>query len=139
MIKFEYFNCNPFNNATNDCVIRAIAICSYFDVGYYNCIDRVDVALHYDKVYKELFEIGYEEALMINDERVYKELLKSKYHLDEIKFNPNEVKVKELKQIGKCMLVNLNGHLTAMIDETVLDTFDCREEYIESVFYYKKM
>lgn len=158
MIGYINFNANPKNNDTNDCVIRAIAIYSYARISYnatygFSPIDFFKDNLSaygeveeckklfetYDIVYDVLARLGRNDCLMLNDEKNYQEYLKNKcgLRMKEIKFDKNTIKVKDLSRYAKNrnLIVNLNGHLTVIIECHLIDTFDCREEYVESIFY----
>lgn len=150
MIDFIDFNANPKNNSTNDCVIRAITLyksymfhdllLSQFGMPYGNRI--VDDC--YKDTYFELSQLGIEDSLMLNDERLYMKLLKNKYQLQEDKYDGKNITMNDLiehygyREDYKNCIVNLNGHLTCILDWTLVDTFDCRNQYVESVLYLPK-
>lgn len=78
-------------------------------------------------------------SLMLNDERCYMKFLKDTIGLTE--FIPEEkIKIKDLSnfKIPKYgIVVNLKNHLTYISDDYCLhDTFDCRNEVIESILGY---
>lgn len=140
MIYYKYLNVNPKGVDTNDCVIRAIAICNYYGLSNKRPYYKSDMDNEYYETYKDLYKYGVLNSLMINDERNYMEYLVENRGLKEIKFDKNTIKLKELDKYGfedMDMVVNLNGHLTVIIDNTLLDTFDCRNEFVESIFVYE--
>lgn len=71
---------------------------------------------------------------MINDEKNYMEFLKD-MGLKEHKCYKN-VKVDDIDRFFSQgdMIINLKGHLTCMRDWCIYDTFDCRDELVESIF-----
>lgn len=60
---FKYYNANPKNNVTCDCVIRAI--CTAMNKPY-------------DDVLTELFEYSKRQSLMMDDKKLYANYLKDK-------------------------------------------------------------
>lgn len=60
---FVYYNANPKNRITGDCVIRAL--CTAMDEPY-------------EKVYRELFEFSMNNKYMLNDKKCYEKWLESK-------------------------------------------------------------
>ena len=60
---FTYYNANPKNRITGDCVIRAL--CTAMEEPY-------------EKVYKELFEFSIKNGYMLNDKKCYEKYLASK-------------------------------------------------------------
>lgn len=129
MVGYKYYNANPLNNKTNDCVIRAIT--TYL----YGARDKVETKkIYYDEIYSRLSEYGMRNSLMLNDEKNYMQFI-DKLRMKEYKCYEN-IKVDDLDKFFDYgdMIVNLKGHLTCMLDWCIYDTFDCRNEMVESVF-----
>lgn len=133
MVEFKYYNANPMDNETNDCVIRAIMTYNYGEV---NNLELNKI--YYNNIYMTLSRYGMKKFLMINDEKNYMEFLKD-MGLKEYKCYKN-VNVDDLDRFfGQGdMIINLKGHLTCMRDWCIYDTFDCRNELVESVFVLEK-
>lgn len=60
---FHWYNANPKNKYTGDCVIRAIS---------------VTLELPREQVYRDLVEIGIKYGYMMNDPKTYSKYLDSK-------------------------------------------------------------
>ena len=114
---FKYYNANPKNKLTGDCVIRAIATALEQD---------------YIETYKELFEYSLKTGYMINDPKNYTKYLsnkgwitcKSPRHKDNTKFSGVEFckklalpKEKYIAKIG-------SHHITAIINCKINDIWD---------------
>lgn len=60
---FRFFNANPKNRITGDCVIRALTV----------ALDEP-----YETVYRELFEFSIKTKYMLNDKKCYEKWLETK-------------------------------------------------------------
>lgn len=116
MSKFVYYNNNPYGLKEEDCVTRAITLAS-------GCFT-------YEEVKKKLQLI----AELFNCEKLcvccYRHLLDDvfKYH----RVNCDGYLVGEFADdnpIG-VYLLRINGHITCLIDGTIYDLWDCRNEFI---------
>jgi len=113
----------PNKKNIGDCVIRAIAI----------GLDQT-----YKTTLKELCELAVEMGGLPNSQWVYEPYLYSKgyqKHKMPKYANGKRYKVKRLKE--KNVLVHTRKHLTAVVDNTVKDTWDTREQYCFN--YYTKV
>lgn len=134
-MEYNYFNANPDNRVTNDCVIRAIAMLeATIRQKYYNQIHCIIIKESYRDIYMELAKVGVLNSLMINDERNYIPYVMEKYQM--IEMHGNGKRVCDI-DCSKPTLLNLNGHLTFAKDNIVYDTFDCRKEEVQTYYVYK--
>lgn len=111
---FHYYNANPKNKLTGDCVIRALC-----------------VALNepYEKVYGDLFEFSLKCGYMLNSVECYDKYLKSKGWIkhkqprkeDNTKFTGAEFCKEigcDIAFLGKSVIANIGGHHVVCIKET---------------------
>ena len=116
MSKFVYFNNNPYGLKEEDCVTRAITLangyCSYEEI-------------------KEKLELI---AKLFNCEKLcvccYRHLLDDVFKYQRV--NCDDLLVGEFadKYPFGIFLLRINGHITCLIDGTIYDIWDCRNELI---------
>lgn len=110
--RFKEFNIKPLEkNMINDCAIRAIAI----------ALDQ-----SYRRTRDDLFQIAMDICDMPNSPKVYEPYLESKGWIKNKpprRINNRKVEVRNL-HIDRA-IIRTSKHLTAMINGTVLDTWDC--------------
>lgn len=121
-MKFKYYNANPFGRNVNDCTIRAISLA---------------VELSWEDTYMLLAEYGRKNGITFSEVDFIDEFLCHRYK----RFCPNkDVKTVEdfvnLDLSGR-WLITMNGHITAVIDGVLYDTFDCSDRYIWSIYRVK--
>lgn len=92
-----------------DCVVRAIAIATKQD---------------YKKVFEDLTAIGLPLGLFANSDKVYQSYLRE-LGWQETKYGRNAVPLNEMCFTG---IAVLRGHLVAVDESTVYDTWDCRRQ-----------
>jgi len=121
-MKFNKINTNPLNNKTGDCVIRAIS--TALKKGW-KC------------VYIDLFNLGIENALMLSDIKVIKKYLSDYEHqtCKAIKGKPRK-KVKDFD--NGTYILSIANHLTCVIDNELIDAWDCREKCVYRYWRLKK-
>ena len=104
---FRYYNANPYGNDISDCVIRSLSVLT----------DR-----SWRSVYDELTELAGNDGLMFDRVEFVEDYLDDRY--------PRECHYS--KTIGEFAreypygryAVTMNGHITAIIDGDIIDTFD---------------
>ena len=105
---WKYYNANSLGNSVNDCVVRAISLAE----------DK-----SWDETYRELSEIARKEGILLDDVSFVENYLDKRYRrachyaktVDEF-----------AKEHSKgTYLVTMQGHITAIIDGIIYDTFDC--------------
>ncbi len=114
---FHFYNANPLNQKTGDCVIRAIA----------TFLDQSWVA-----TYRELAEYGMGFGQMMDCPECYEPFLAEKgFKKERQPRKPNGKKYtvrefcKTIAEPGKCYIVTMAGHMAVVNDCRVWDTWDC--------------
>ena len=118
---FHYYNANPKNKITGDCVIRAIS----------TAMERP-----YNEVYRELFEFSLGCGLMLNDKKCYEKYLeaqgwkknKQPRKDDNTKYTGVEF-CKEVREYTfnypDRMIAHIGGHhIVAIVDGRVWDIWN---------------
>ena len=120
MARYKFLNLNPMSMRENDCVCRAISL---------------GLNLPYYVVQEKLQLIGF----LFDCEQLcvccYKYLLDEVYDLERIE----EVRGMTVGEFAEYFpkgiyIVRVDSHLTCVIDGTVFDTWDCRDEIIDIVW-----
>lgn len=124
MAKYNFLNLNPMNSIELDCVTRAITLALNED--YYTIKRKLELV-------GELFEC---EKLCVC---CYKFLLDEVYGLDRIE----EYAGLTIEEFSKyrpsgTYLIRVDGHLTTLIDGTVYDIWDCRDEIVRIIWVVDK-
>ena len=126
---FHYYNANPKNKVTCDCVVRALS-----------------VALNqsYEDTYKELFEFSLKNGYMINDPKNEERYLKSKgwhrckmpKHSDNTKYTGIEF-CEQIAEYGKRYYLNIgHNHVVAVVNAKIYDIWN--SSYNRVGVYYEK-
>ena len=124
--RIEEYNIKPLKkNMISDCVVRSIAI----------ALDQ-----SYRQTLTELCELSVKYGGMPNDKQTYEPYL---FDRGWIKNKPPRVSGRKIRlkhwrpYVFPRAIVSTSGHLTAVVDWTVRDTWDCREWCMNS-FYTKE-
>ena len=119
-----YHRCDRKMDATNDCVIRAIAIALRMD---------------YKNVKQSLFDMSMENGFMPNDKKCYEQFLNQHGWVKQSPMkNASNKKFKLGMMPIECdMIVHTSAHLVAVINGIVNDTWDSRE-WCANSYYIKK-
>lgn len=104
---FEYYNANPYNRDIADCVIRALSVLT----------NRT-----WNEVYDELTELAGDIGLMFDRVEFVEDYLDDRY-LRECHYSKTVGEFAREFPIGK-YAVTMNGHITAIIDGKIIDTFN---------------
>ena len=122
MSRFKYINVNPDNIKESDCVTRAITLAS---------------GLPYEEVRKKLFHT----ARLLNCTKLcvccYKFLIEDVLNYKRV--NCDNMTVGEFADrhpYGK-YLVRMNGHISTIINNCVMDIFDCRDYVVTDAWKVK--
>tara|TARA_Y100000114_G_C11711236_1_gene303594 strand:+ start:638 stop:1039 length:402 start_codon:yes stop_codon:yes gene_type:complete len=113
----------PRSRKGEDCVVRSITI----------VLDQP-----YRTTLTELCEYSVKYGAVLNDEWLYEKYLKDKgfeKHKPP-RINGRKIQLFNFEFEGRCVLLTRN-HLTAIIDNTVYDTWDCRQSNCNSYYVYK--
>lgn len=119
MANFIYYNQNPNGTKENDCVTRAISLACNID---------------YSDVRRKLYHI----SRLLECEKLcvccYKHLLEDIFKLNSI--NCKGITINQFSNenpIG-VFILRINGHLTCLIDNTIYDIWDCRNEILTNAW-----
>lgn len=120
MADYKFLNLNPLGKREQDCVCRAISLALNED---YRCIE------HKLELIGELFEC---EELCVC---CYKHLLDYVYSLQRIEeYQGHTIEEFANHNPYGVFLVRVNGHLTCVIDNKIVDIWDCRNEIVDIVW-----
>ena len=104
---YRYHNANPHKRRIDDCVLRAMSILTNKS---------------WNEVYNELSNLASYDGLMIDSVEFVEKYLDSKYLRSCHDSKTVEEFAKEFPK-GK-YAITMNGHITALIDGIIYDTFD---------------
>ena len=120
---FTYYNANPKNRLTGDCVVRALSL--FLDKDYYT-------------VYKELYDTSLKTGEMLNEKRNYERYLKDQgivkqkqpRQSDNTKYTGKEF-IREITEDNKRYFCKIGTHhVTAIKDRRIYDTWDCTSKAV---------
>ena len=123
MARYQFLNVNPLGKIEEDCVCRAISLA--LDEDYYKIQEKLYLVA-------KLFEC---ESLCIC---CYKYLLDDVYDLKRIE----ETKGMTIEEFANyfpigIFIVRVEGHLTCIIDNHIMDIWDCRDKIVDLVWEVK--
>ena len=123
MARYQFLNVNPLGEIEEDCVCRAISLALNED--YYKIQEKLYLVA-------KLFECQY---LCIC---CYKYLLDNVYDLKRIE----EVKGMTVEEFANyfpigIFIVRVEGHLTCVIDNNIMDIWNCKDEVVDLVWEVK--
>ena len=104
---FEYFNNNPYNRHIDDCVLRSISLLTNKT---------------WEDVYDELSYKSGNKGLLFDNVGFVEDYLDSQYDR-ECHYSKTVGEFAKEHPYGK-YAVTMNGHITAIIDGIIYDTFD---------------
>ena len=102
-----YYNANSFGNNVEDCTIRSISVAE---------------GISWDYAYRKLSDYARERGLMISDVESIEEYLDDNYE----RLCVDDMTVGEFADLNPygTFLVTMQGHITAIKDGEIIDTFD---------------
>lgn len=123
MARYQFLNVNPLGEIEEDCVCRAISLA--LDEDYYKIQEKLYLVA-------KLFECEYLCVCC------YKYLLDDVYDLKRIE----EVKEMTIEEFANyfpigIFIVRVEGHLTCVIDNHIMDIWDCRDKIVDLVWEVK--
>ena len=123
MARYQFLNVNPLGEIEEDCVCRAISLA--LDEDYYKIQEKLYLIA-------KLFEC---ESLCVC---CYKYLLDDVYDLKRIE----EVRGMTIEEFANyfpigIFIVRVEGHLTCVIDNHIMDIWDCRDKIVDLVWEIK--
>jgi hypothetical protein len=105
---YKYYNANPRDLLIDDCVIRSISVAE---------------GISWNECQRKLSDLANEEAMLLNDVEFVENYLDERYPRKCIK----NMTIGEFCR--NCprghFVVTTRGHITAIIDNVIVDTFDC--------------
>lgn len=107
---FKYYNANPQKLLINDCVLRSISVAE---------------GITWNECQEKLSYLANKKAMLLNDVEFVEEYLDGRYPRECC----SNMTVGEFaKECPKGhYVVTMNGHITAIIDNVIVDTFDCSD------------
>lgn len=104
---FEYYNANPYKNDISDCVIRSLSVLT----------DRC-----WREVYDELTKLAGDVGLMFDRVEFVEDYLDSRYPR-QCTYSKTVGEFAYEHPYGR-YAVTMDGHITAIIDGVIIDTFN---------------
>lgn len=104
---YQYYNNNPHNRYIDDCTIRAISVLT----------NRT-----WNDIYDELSDFANSKSLMMDSVESIENYLDNRYPR-ECHYSKKVGEFAEEHPYGR-YAVTMNGHITAIIDGIIYDTFD---------------
>lgn len=105
---YKFYNPNPKGLLIDDCVLRSISIAE--GISWHDC-------------QKKLSYLSNKEAMLLNDVAFVEKYLDERYPR---KCKENMTIGEFAKQAPKGhFVVTTNGHITAVVDNIIVDTWDC--------------
>lgn len=107
---FKYYNANPQKLLINDCVLRSISVAE---------------GTSWNECQEKLSYLANKKAMLLNDVEFVEDYLDNRYPRECC----SNMTVGEFaKECPKGhYVVTMNGHITAIIDNIIVDTFDCSD------------
>lgn len=110
---YQYYNANPHNRHIDDCVVRSLSLLTNKE---------------WAEMYDELSDLASDNSLMFDSVVFVEDYLDDRYER-QCHYSKTLGEFINEFPIGK-YAVTMNGHITAVIDGIVYDTFDPRERII---------
>ena len=115
-----YYNANKFGHHIEDCTIRAISVAE---------------GISWDRAYRKLSDYARERGLMISSVESIEQYLDDNYErVCEADMTVGEFAY--YNPIGT-FLITMPGHITAVKNGNIIDTFDCGERLKWCAWYVK--
>lgn len=111
---YKFYNANPKGFFIDDCVLRSISVAE---------------GISWNECQKKLSYLANKEAMLLNDVIFVEKYLDGKYNRKCY----NNISVGEFAR--NCpkghFVVTMNGHITAIIDNVIVDTWDCSKRIMK--------
>lgn len=119
-MSYRFYNANVKGNFVNDCTIRAISTAE---------------GKTWDETYGELSIIAQKNGIILDDVDFIVPLLDSRYK----RIKPPKMTVGEFadNNTNHIYLITMKGHITCCKYGVIIDTWDCRNKFIEYVWLVK--
>lgn len=111
---YKYYNANPKGLLTDDCVLRSISVAE--GISWHECQEKLSY-------------LSGKQGLLLNDVAFVEDYLDSLYPRKCYK----DITIGEFaKMCPKGHFVaTMRGHITAIIDNVIVDTFDCSDRILD--------
>lgn len=117
---YRYYNNNPHHMLTDDCVLRAIAVAE---------------GISWDDCQRKLSYLSGKQGLLLNDVDFVEDYLDSLYPRKCYK-NMTIGEFADISPKGN-FVATTNGHITAIINNVIVDTWDCSDCIIKCCWQIK--
>ena len=113
-MKYYFYNANPKGLFTEDCTCRAISVAE---------------GISWEKCHEKLSNLSREYGTLLNDVNFVEDYLDKRYP----RICYNNMTIGEFSKIAPKghFVATMNGHITAIIDNIIVDTFDCSNRQIK--------
>lgn len=111
---YKFYNANPKGYYVDDCVLRAISVAE---------------GISWNECHKKLSDLSNIDGMLLNDVIFVEKYLDEKYPRKCYK----NMTVGEFAKICPKghFVVTMNGHITAIIDNIIIDTWDCSKRIMK--------
>lgn len=111
---YKFYNANPKGLFTDDCVLRSISVAE---------------GITWSECQEKLSYLSNKEAKILNDVSFVEDYLDKRYPRKCY----NNMTVGEFSKMCPKghFVVTMNGHITAIIDNVIVDTFDCSKRIMK--------
>lgn len=117
---YRYYNANPKGLLTDDCVLRSVSVAE--GITWAQCQEK-------------LSQLSKRDAMLLNDIRFVEKYLDERYPR---KCYTNLTIGDFAKQCPKGnYVVTTNGHITAIINNVIVDTWDCSKRIMKCCWQIK--
>lgn len=106
-MNYYYYNANPYDRSISDCVVRALSVLT--NRSWY-------------EVFDELSDLAGDVGLMFDRVEFVEDYLDERYSR-ECHYSKTVGEFAEEHPIGK-YAISMDGHITAVINGTIVDTFN---------------
>lgn len=119
-MKYFYYNANPKGLFTEDCTCRAISVAE---------------GISWNECHKKLSDLSREYGVILNDAKFIEDYLNKRYP----KICYNNMTIGEFSKIAPKghFVATMNNHIVAIIDNVIVDTFDCSNRQIKCCWQIK--
>lgn len=112
--KYYYYNANPKGLFTEDCVCRSISVAE---------------GISWEQCHEKLSDLSRKEGKILNDAEFVEKYLNERY--PRICFYDMTIGEFAKDAPKGHFVATMNGHITAIIDNIIVDTFDCSDRRIK--------
>ena len=117
---YKYYNANPYNRHISDCVVRSLSILT----------DKT-----WNEVYDELTELAGNIGMMFDTVEFVENYLDERY-IRECHYSKTVKEFAREHPIGR-YAVTMDGHITAIINGEIIDTFNPSERIMRCAWKIK--